>query len=692
MTEIDGMPAPEDDDVVIRVKGMKKSYTILDPNQKKSRLGFVKRIQYPVFDNIDLEVRRGDIVGILGRNGCGKSTFLKMISGIIEPDEGTIEVKGKVASILELSMGFHNDMSGRDNIILRSELYGIPRDKILEHLDRAIEYSDLGVFIDNPVRTYSSGMRSRLAFSVMINVDADIFLVDEALSTGDMAFAQKASEHLKSLVRSGKTVLFTSHSMNTIKRTCNRAVWISDRTIKMDGPADEIVDEYSRSINESFEETLHLANDGSSSAQYRLATFYRDGTGVEKDPAEMRRWLEQAALRDHPMALNDLANIVMSEGKEEEALVLFQRAAEAGNFEARRKYASLQSDVLEDIKGLRELMKGFCDSGYPYDYYNYGNLMFKSAITSEDYREALEYLEKAAEIGWSDADVLIAQMYRDANGVERDLEKCIRHLKKAAENGHNKAMYMLGDLYMDGKFMKKDPEEAFKWYMMSALVGNSRSQYQVASMLDSGIGTEKDVEQAKKWFGIYSNSILNDSRKSAMETLKARKGDFDVSNDLLKAMSRTYQPQSMTRLATKYEQGKGFKKSLKGAFDLQSKAALAGGGPRVRLADMIVEHSETKENTQESFDLIRSAVEYGDASAMYRMALFYKDGIFVEPNVDEYRRYMRMAAECGNRDAKTLVTEWNIRAERRRKRTDCGNDSEDDKDNGKDADLNDPVQ
>jgi len=155
----------------------------------------------------------------------------------------------------------------------------------------------------------------------------------------------------------------------------------------------------------------------------------------------------------------------------------------------------------------------------------------------------------------------------------------------------------LGDLYMDGKFMKKDPEEAFKWYMMSALVGNSRSQYQVASMLDSGIGTEKDVEQAKKWFGIYSNSILNDSRKSAMETLKARKGDFDVSNDLLKAMSRTYQPQSMTRLATKYEQGKGFKKSLKGAFDLQSKAALAGGGPRVRLADMIVEHSETKENT-----------------------------------------------------------------------------------------------
>ncbi|MBR1452500.1 MAG: ABC transporter ATP-binding protein, partial [Candidatus Methanomethylophilaceae archaeon] len=235
------------EEVMIRVKGLKKSYQIIDASKVNESRFFKKKTEYPVFENINLEVRKGDILGILGRNGCGKSTFLKIVSQIIEPDEGTVEVFGKVASILELSMGFHGDLSGRDNIILRSELYGIPREKVLENLDSIIEYSDLGVYIDNPVRTYSSGMKSRLAFSVMVNVDADIFLVDEALSTGDMAFASKASEHLKDLVRSGKTVLFTSHSMNTIKRTCNRAVWISDRTIKMDGPADEIVDEYSRS-------------------------------------------------------------------------------------------------------------------------------------------------------------------------------------------------------------------------------------------------------------------------------------------------------------------------------------------------------------------------------------------------------------------------------------------------------------
>jgi hypothetical protein len=225
----------------------------------------------------------------------------------------------------------------------------------------------------------------------------------------------------------------------------------------MDGPAEEVVDAYSRSINDSFEETLHLANDGSSSAQYRLSVFYRDGNGVERNEEERRKWLNAAALRDHPMALCDLADIKMSEGDVDEALSLYQRSAEAGNYEARRKYATLQGETLDELQELRSVLKGFCDSGYPYDYYNYGNLMYRSALTPDDLKEAMEYLQRASEIGWSDADVLIGQMYRDGNGVDRDLQKCISYLTKAAENGNNKAMYMLGDLYYDGKYMKKDP-------------------------------------------------------------------------------------------------------------------------------------------------------------------------------------------------------------------------------------------
>ena len=655
------------EEVMIRVKGLKKSYQIIDASKVNESRFFKKKTEYPVFENINLEVRKGDILGILGRNGCGKSTFLKIVSQIIEPDEGTVEVFGKVASILELSMGFHGDLSGRDNIILRSELYGIPREKVLENLDSIIEYSDLGVYIDNPVRTYSSGMKSRLAFSVMVNVDADIFLVDEALSTGDMAFASKASEHLKDLVRSGKTVLFTSHSMNTIKRTCNRAIWISDHTIKMDGPADEVVDAYSRSINDSFDETVALAHGGSSSAQYRLATFYRDGNGVEKDREQYLFWLQEAAKRDHPMAMSDLADIRMSEGKTEEAMQLYQGAAENGNYEARRKYATMHGDTLDELKELREIMKGFTESGYPYDLYNYGNLMYKSALTPDDLQEAFDYLCQASDKGWVDADLLLGQMYRDGKGAERDMEKAIAYLSSAGDRGSSKAMSILADLYYDGKYMERNYEEAFKWYMKGASIGNPKSQFQVAVMLSAGEGTEKDPEAAKEWFARYSSSMVNDSRKIAMDTLRARRGNIDLSNDLLKAMSRSNHPQSMTTLAKKYRDGKGFKKSTKGAIDLLSKASVSGGSPRTVLAEMYLERNEDGEYNEEILRLLTSAAEYGDAAAMYRLALLYKDGIIVEQDTDgKYRYYMRMAAENGNHDAKDIVARWDNRTARRK--------------------------
>lgn len=674
------------DDVMVRVKGMKKSYHIIEATPvtdtrliKNKMLNtdilntklVKKKIEYPVFENVNLEVRKGDILGILGRNGCGKSTFLKIIAKIIECDEGTVEVFGKIASILELSMGFHGDLSGRDNIILRSELYGIPRDKVLEKLDSIIEYSELGVFIDNPVRTYSSGMKSRLAFSVMVNVDADIFLVDEALSTGDMAFASKASEHLKNLVRSGKTVLFTSHSMNTIKRTCNRAIWISDRTIKMDGPADEVVDAYARSINDSFDETLSLAKGGSSSAQYRVATFYRDGNGVERDREQYMYWLQEAAHRDHPMAMSDLADIKMSEGRTEEAMELYQRAAENGNYEARRKYATMLGDTMKEIEELRNIMKDFTSSGYPYDLYNYGNLMYKSALTPGDLEVAFDYLNQSSEIGWAEADLLLGQMYRDGKGAERDLEKAIQHLSSAGECGNPKAMAILADLYYDGKYMTRNYEEAFKWYLKGASVGNPKSQFQVAVMLSLGQGTEKDTEAAKDWFARYSSTMINDSRKSAMETLRARKGDITQYNDLLKAMSRSNNPRSMTSLAKKYRDGKGFKKSTKGAINLLTKACAAGGAPRTVLAEMYLEQNEDGRHNSKILHLLKSAAAAGDGAAMYRLALLYKEGEIVEKDVEgKYKYYMRMAAENGSRDARDVVSRWNSRTARRKSKKD----------------------
>ena len=669
-TNVPDLDIPEADETaetVISIKGLYKSYEIVEPQiLKKGKMSFKNRTEYPIFRDINLEVKRGDILAILGRNGCGKSTFLKMVAGIIEPDKGTVEVKGKVASILELSMGFHGDLSGRQNIILRSQFYGIPRKHVLEHIDEIIDYSDLGVFIDNPVRTYSSGMRSRLAFSVMVNVDADIFLIDEALSTGDMAFASKASEHLKELVRSGKTVLFTSHSMGTIRRTCNRAIWIDDHTIAMDGQANEVVDAYSRSITESFDETVNLAKGGSSVAQYRLATFYRDGVETEKDPEQYRHWLEQAAIREHPMAMSELADIVASEGDKERAMELYRMAAEGGDFDSRRKYSVMFGETHDEIEKLRGVMLYLTNSGYPYDLYNYANLLYRSAMVPSDYEEAFKYAEDAAKAGWLDAEFLLAQMYRDGTGVERDVLKAEELLISAGEKGHPRAITVLADMYMEGKYLSRNPERAFYWYMKSAQSGNLKSQYQVAMMLSEGKGCEKDPEAAKDWYARYASNSLNDFRRSAIDSLRNRRGDRDVSNDLLKASSRSLNVPSMITLANKYSEGKDFKKNQDATVQLLTNASVAGGQARSRLGELYLEGDGVKKDTDKAFELFKSAADFGDSNGMYRLALMYKDGISCEENQEMYRKYVRMAAERGNRDAKQLVAKWDDRIIRRK--------------------------
>lgn len=163
----------------VELRDVRKTYTI------RSGKGRRKNETKTVLDNLNLSVGRGEILGILGGNGSGKSTLLKILSGIIAPTSGKVVTSGKIASILELTVGFHEELSGIENIYIRAKLYGIPKKTIDERLDEIIDYADIGDYVYNPVRTYSSGMRSRLAFAIMVNVDADIFIIDEALSVGD---------------------------------------------------------------------------------------------------------------------------------------------------------------------------------------------------------------------------------------------------------------------------------------------------------------------------------------------------------------------------------------------------------------------------------------------------------------------------------------------------------------------------
>lgn len=188
-----------------------------------------------VLKGISFEVKKGEAVGLIGHNGCGKSTTLKLLTKIMYPDSGTIEMKGRVSSLIELGAGFHPDMSGRENIYINASIFGLSKKEIDGRIDDIIAFSELEEYIDNPVRTYSSGMYMRLAFAVAINVDAEILLIDEILAVGDVAFQAKCFNRLREIKKTGTTIVIVSHSLSQIEQICEKSIWIHEGVIREEG-------------------------------------------------------------------------------------------------------------------------------------------------------------------------------------------------------------------------------------------------------------------------------------------------------------------------------------------------------------------------------------------------------------------------------------------------------------------------
>lgn len=240
----------ENKDIAIKVDHVYKSFNIYydRANTLKERVLFwtrnKRREKREILKDINLEIKKGETVALIGVNGSGKSTLLKLMTQIIFPNKGTIETHGKLTSLLELGAGFHPDFSGRENIYFNSSIFGLTKKEIDKRLDQIIEFSELQDFIDNPVRTYSSGMYMRLAFSVAINVDADILLIDEILSVGDQHFQEKCFKKMRELREEGKTMVFVTHSMESVRNLCDRAIWLYDGQVRMDGNTQEVIDEY----------------------------------------------------------------------------------------------------------------------------------------------------------------------------------------------------------------------------------------------------------------------------------------------------------------------------------------------------------------------------------------------------------------------------------------------------------------
>jgi teichoic acid transport system ATP-binding protein len=235
------------DNPIIEFKNVTKEYYLYKDSKARFKAIFtnnkgVKR--HTALNGISFKIYRGESVGIIGKNGAGKSTMLKMITGVSFPNEGEIVVNGKVAALLELTAGFSNDMTGRENIYLKGYILGLNDKEVSEIEQSIVDFADLGEYLDQPVKTYSSGMKMRLGFAINININPDILVIDEALSVGDAEFKKKCKNKIKELISQGVTVLYVSHSADSLKEICSRTIFLMDGKIVFDGNTEEGIKVY----------------------------------------------------------------------------------------------------------------------------------------------------------------------------------------------------------------------------------------------------------------------------------------------------------------------------------------------------------------------------------------------------------------------------------------------------------------
>jgi ABC-2 type transport system ATP-binding protein len=237
-----------DEKVAITADHLGVMYNLRLTKKQTLRESFVRRVRresdetdFWALRGVTFAVRHGESLGVIGPNGAGKSTLLQVLAGIITPSEGEVAVDGHISSLLTLGVGFDSDLSGTDNIRLAGAYMGMEHRLVEERLPEIVEYADLGPFIDAPIKTYSSGMKARLGFSIATSVEPDILLLDEVLSTGDAAFRAKSKERVGELVQQAKAIVLVTHDMNWVTEYCNRAMLIEKGAIVMEGPPDEVV-------------------------------------------------------------------------------------------------------------------------------------------------------------------------------------------------------------------------------------------------------------------------------------------------------------------------------------------------------------------------------------------------------------------------------------------------------------------
>ena len=629
----------------IEIRGVCKSFDV-----KRTVDGHGKDVSRQVIRSLDLDVRKGECLGVVGRNGSGKSTLLKLISRIIYPDSGTIDIQGNVASILELGMGFHQDLSGRENIYIKSSMFGFSKKETDSMIDGIIEFSELGEQIDDPLRTYSSGMVGRLAFSVLINVRCDIMIVDEILSVGDVGFQEKCAALFERLKKAGKTIIFASNVGGSVESMCDRAVWIDEGAVRESGDPEEVCFHYTRCLVDSPDMVRASAEAGDAVSQNRLGTMLRDGSGVEKDPEAAEAWFRKAASLGSIDATVNLADILDAAGKTEEARDLYLKAASRGN-----QYAGLRLGSSGAFSECVSVLKKLSSEGSARASAVLWDVYSKGAAVRQDRSEAVRWMAVAAERGDVQSMLMLGLAYRDGAGVGKDPEKAIQWLSSAAERGNARARNELVSMYRKGMGVERDMKAAIHWLERSASAGDASAMFQLGSIFRDGTGVDPDPAESERWISMFSSASGATAEFAVADIILKSYRSEKERNEAFRWMGRAASHgsvQAMFQLATMHRDGVGSPADSSKAAELFAKASEHGHAQSIlELGLMNLRGNGVPRDVGKAFELISRAAGYGNATARYQLGVLYRDGIGTEKDPEKARSLFSQAAEAGSRDA-----------------------------------------
>ena len=632
----------------IELHNVSKSFeiTVEDVDKKSTFFNKIptKTIKNQVLSNITLNIRKGEVLGIIGRNGSGKSTLLSLLARILEPDEGVIERSGKIASILELGMGFHPDMSGRENIYLKGELYGFSKNDMDARVDTIIEYSGIEKYIDNPVRTYSSGMAARLAFAIMVNVESEIMLVDEVLSVGDLSFETKAKQHFKKLSKTGKTIIFVSHQISFLEEMCTRVIWIESGSVFKDGLAKDICSEYIRASEESPEIIQDLAESGSASAQYTLSLMYRDGINYNKNDELYIQWIKKSAEQGFTKAQVQYADYLLQNDKLDEAREYYLEAAKKGDNEARMKFSKHNLKRENNITELIALFEQLNESNDGLFEYRYANILLKTAWTYPQRMKAFEYFSNSAKDGFVNAMHQIAIMYRDGDGTTKDLQNMEKNLRTAADLGYLPSITLLADYYFNGQYVKKDYTLALKYAEKAASLGNVSYMFRVARMYEEGLGTENNTELANKWYASYINCDLFWQHMWASEYISD--SGIQSTLDPESLLNNIIDLNSPWTLGNAINLARVKENDISTYLDRMEYQAINGNFDAItRLGNIYYDGAGVNQNTQKAIEIIERGAKLGNIWCYNKLGEIYRDGRGIESNYEKSTIWFKKAAK-----------------------------------------------